>query len=214
MYPAVETGGLEAVDARLFATGTRSRGMALGDVSPFHRFARLYDLGMWRADRATLEAGLAVADRPVERVLDVGGGTGRASLALSEYETVVVDAARGMLAEARVKGLATVQGDAATLPVADESADAVLVVDALHHMADLDGVLAAARRVLRPGGVLVIREFDPTTLRGRGLVVAEHLVGFDSHFHSPEDLRDRLTTAGFEATVVETGFGYTVVGTV
>jgi demethylmenaquinone methyltransferase/2-methoxy-6-polyprenyl-1,4-benzoquinol methylase len=187
--------------------------MALGDVSPFHRFARLYDLGMWRADRATLEAGLAVAERPVERVLDVGGGTGRASRALAGYDTVVVDAARGMLREARGKGLATIQGDAATLPVRDEGADAVLVVDALHHMADVDGVLAAARRVLRPGGVLVIREFDPTTLRGRGLVLAERLVGFDSHFYAPDDLRDRLAAAGFEATVVESGFGYTVAGT-
>jgi ubiquinone/menaquinone biosynthesis C-methylase UbiE len=188
--------------------------MALGDVAPFHRFARLYDLGMWRADRATLEAGLAIAGRPVERVLDVGGGTGRASRALTGYETVVVDAAQGMLREARNHGLATLQGDAARLPVADGSADAVLVVDALHHMADVDGVFAAARRTLRPGGVLVVREFDPTTLRGRGLVVAERLVGFDSHFHAPGDLRERLSAAGFDATVVEAGFGYTVAGTV
>jgi len=186
--------------------------MALGDVSPFHRFARLYDLGMWRADRATLEAGFALAERPVERVLDVGGGTGRASRALDGYETVVVDAARGMLREAHGKGLVTVQGDAATLPVADGSADAVLIVDALHHMADVDGVFAAAHRALRPGGVLVVREFDPTTLRGRGLVVAEQLVGFDSHFYSPDDLHERLVAAGFDATVVERGFGYTVAG--
>ena len=188
--------------------------MALGDVSPFHRFARLYDRGMWRADRSTLEAGFAVADRSVERVLDVGGGTGRASLALPDYETVVVDAARGMLAEARGKGLATVQGDAATLPVRDESADAVLVVDALHHMADPEGVFVAARRAVRPGGVLVIREFDPTTLRGRGLVLGERLVGFDSQFWSPATLRDLLEAAGFEAHVVEDGFGYTVAGVV
>lgn len=188
--------------------------MALGDVAPFHRFARVYDLGMWRADRATLEAGFAVADRPVEHVLDVGGGTGRASRALSGHETVVVDAARGMLARARETGLATVQGDAATLPVRDDSADAILVVDALHHMADIDGVFAAAHRALRPGGALVIREFDPTTLRGRGLVLGERIVGFDSQFWPPADLRDRLAAAGFEATVVEDGFGYTVAGRV
>jgi demethylmenaquinone methyltransferase/2-methoxy-6-polyprenyl-1,4-benzoquinol methylase len=186
--------------------------MALGDVSPFHRFARLYDLGMWRAERTTLAAGFAVADRPVERVLDVGGGTGRASRALAGYETVVVDAAQGMLVQARGKGLVTVQGDAATLPVHDGSTDAVLVVDALHHMADPDGVFAAAHRALRPGGVLVVREFDPTTLRGRGLVVGEHIVGFDSQFWPPADLRDRLAASGFEATVVEGGFGYTVAG--
>lgn len=186
--------------------------MALGDVAPFHRFARLYDLGMWRADPATLEAGLALADRPVETVLDVGGGTGRASRALDEPRRVVVDAARGMLREARGHGLETVQGDAATLPVADGAADAVLIVDALHHMADVDGVLRATYRALAPGGVLVVREFDPTTLLGRGLVVAERVVGFDSQFWSPDALAARLADVGFDARVVERGFGYTVAG--
>lgn len=188
--------------------------MALGDVAPFHRLARLYDLGMWRADPETLATGLARAERPVERVLDVAGGTGRAALALDVPERVVVDAARGMLARARGKGLDAVQADAATLPFADGSADAVLVVDALHHVADVDGVFTAARRVLRPGGVLVVREFDPSTLRGRGLVAAEHLVGFDSTFWPPETLHQRLAAAGFDAGVVESGFGYTVVGVV
>lgn len=187
--------------------------MALGDVAPFHRFARWYDRGMWAADPGTLRAGLDRADRPVEVVLDVGGGTGRAARALDGPRPVVVDAARGMLREARGHGLDAVQGDAATLPVRDGRVDAVLVVDALHHMADPAGVFRAARRALRPGGVLVVREFDPTTLRGRGLALAERAVGFDSQFRSPDDLRARLARAGFDAAVVERGFGYTVAGT-
>jgi len=56
----------------------------------------------------------------------------------------------------------------------------------------------------------VVREFDPATLRGRGLVLGERIVGFDSHFYPPDDLRDRLTSAGFDATVPDRGFGYTV----
>jgi len=187
--------------------------MALGDVATFHRFARPYDLLMPAADPATLRAGLDLADRPVERLLDVGGGTGRAARAMDVPDRTVVDAARGMLREARGHGLAAVRGDAATLPVADGSVDAVLVVDALHHMSDPDGVFAAARRVLRPGGVLVVREFDPTTLRGRALVLAERVVGFDSTFHPPGHLRDRVARAEFDAAVVERGFGYTVAGT-
>jgi len=186
--------------------------MALGDVAPFHRFARLYDLGMYRADAETLQVGLDRAEGTVETVLDVGGGTGRASRALSGPRTVVVDAARGMLGEARGHGLETVQGDAATLPVCDGSADAVVIVDALHHMADVEGVVTAAYRALRPGGVLVVREFDPTTLRGRGLVLGERIVGFDSQFYAPEDLRERLADAGFDATIPDRGFGYTVAG--
>jgi len=186
--------------------------MALGDVGVFHRFARLYDRAMYAADPGTLTVGLDLAERPVERLLDVGGGTGRASLALDVSRPVVVDAARGMLREARSHGLETVQGDAARLPVGEESVDAVLVVDALHHMADADGVVAAAYRALRPGGALVVREFDPTTLRGRGLVAAEHLVGFDSRFLAADALADRVAAAGFRASVPDRGFGYTVAG--
>ena len=66
--------------------------MGGGDVAPFHRFARLYDLCMYSADVGPLERGLALAERPVERVLDVGGGTGRVARALEDYDAVVVDA--------------------------------------------------------------------------------------------------------------------------
>ncbi|MFB6139286.1 MAG: class I SAM-dependent methyltransferase [Halosimplex sp.] len=186
--------------------------MALGDVGVFHRFARAYDRLMYSADPATLRVGLDLAERPVDVVLDVGGGSGRASRAVDAARPVVVDAARGMLAQARDHGLETVQGDAGRLPVGDESVDAVLVVDALHHIVDVEGVVAAAARALRPGGVLVIREFDPTTLRGRGLVAAERWVGFDSTFWAPDDLRDRVAAGGLAASVPDRGFGYTVAG--
>jgi demethylmenaquinone methyltransferase/2-methoxy-6-polyprenyl-1,4-benzoquinol methylase len=185
--------------------------MSLGDVDAFHRYARAYDYLMIPADPDPIERGLAVADRPVERVLDVGGGTGRVSRVL-DAETIVVDAARGMCSAARERADAVVQGDARALPFADASADAVVVVDALHHMADIGDVFAAVHRVLRPGGVCVVREFDPSTLRGRGLVIGERLVGFDSQFYTPAAVRERLQRAGFDATVTDRGFTYTVAG--
>ena len=183
----------------------------LDDVSTFDRLARLYDLVMPPARSGPLAEGLARAERPVYRALDVGGGTGRAAAAIRP-ETVVVDAAPGMLRRARAKGHAAVAGDATRLPVADASVDAALVVDALHHMPDHPAVFAELSRVLRPGGVAIVREFDPTTLRGRALVAAEHAWGFDSTFHAPADLVDLLAAAGFEATVLDGGFGYTVAG--
>jgi demethylmenaquinone methyltransferase/2-methoxy-6-polyprenyl-1,4-benzoquinol methylase len=66
--------------------------------------------------------------------------------------------------------------------------------------------------VLRPGGVLVIREFDPTTVRGRALVAAERAWGFDSTFSSPRALRADVAAVGLDGRIVERGFGYTVVG--
>jgi ubiquinone/menaquinone biosynthesis C-methylase UbiE len=190
------------------------RAVTLGDVGRFHRWARLYDRLMLGTDADALAAGLALADRPVSRVLDVGGGSGRGVRAVDATERVVVDAARGMLRQARGHGLATVQGDAGTLPVRDDTADAVIIVDALHHMPAVDDVLGEARRVLRPGGVLVVREFDPTTVRGRGLVAAEWLVRFESQFWPPDVLADRVNAAGFDAHVPDRGFGYTVAGVV
>jgi demethylmenaquinone methyltransferase/2-methoxy-6-polyprenyl-1,4-benzoquinol methylase len=183
-----------------------------GDVRFFDRLARLYDLAMPRARRGPLTAGLALADRPVERLVDLGGGTGRATRAVDVPERVVVDAAPGMLRRAHGKGLATVAGDARRLPLSDDVADAVLVVDALHHMPDVADVLAECERVLAPGGVLVVREFDPGTVLGRALVLGEALVGFDSRFFGPEELAERVDTAGLEARVLDRGFGYTVVG--
>lgn len=181
------------------------------DVSTFDRLAWLYDLAMPPARERPLAEGLARAERPVHRALDVGGGTGRAAAAIRPG-TVVVDAAPGMLRRARARGHAVVAGDATRLPVADGSVDAALVVDALHHMPEHAAVAGELFRVLRPGGVAILREFDPTTLRGRALVAAEHAWGFDSTFHAPADLADLLTAAGFEARVLDGGFGYTVVG--
>jgi demethylmenaquinone methyltransferase/2-methoxy-6-polyprenyl-1,4-benzoquinol methylase len=183
------------------------------DVRLFDRFARLYGAVVPAARREPLARGLAFADRPVERVLDVAGGTGRAGRALgADASVTVVDAAGGMVREARRNGLAAVRGDAARLPVRSASVDAVLVVDALHHVANPTATVAEARRVLRPGGVLVIREFDPTTRLGRLLVAAEHAVGFESRFRSPDALAAVVERSGLASFVPDRGFGYTVVG--
>lgn len=180
------------------------------DVSLFDRFALLYELAMPPADAATLEAGLAFGDGEFERILDVGGGTGRAARELDG--ATVVDAAGGMLREARTRGVDGIQGDAGRLPVREGSVDAVTVVDALHHFPDAAVAVAEAARVLRPGGVLVVREFDPSTLRGRALVAAERLVGFDSTFYTPEELAATMADAGLVTFHPDEGFGYTVAG--
>lgn len=183
-----------------------------GDVRFFDRFAPLYDLFMPRADPEVLASALSLAERPVERVIDVAGGSGRAALALPVPDPTVLDAARGMLSRARDRGLSAVQADAGRLPVREGAVDAVTVVDAFHHLPDQEAALAEIARVLGPGGVLVVREFDPGTLRGRAIVAAERAVGFDSTFLGPDALADRLARVGLDATVVDRGFGYTAVG--
>jgi ubiquinone/menaquinone biosynthesis C-methylase UbiE len=187
--------------------------MNVGDVRQFEWIAPLYDPFTPRPDVSTFEQGLDLAERPIERVLDVGGGTGRAARSVTAPRRIVADPAAAMLAQAREHDLETVRASGSQLPVRDASIDAVLIVDALHHISDQTGTLAEAHRVLRPGGVLVVVEFDPTTVRGRLLVASEHLIGFDSTFQPPASLRDLLAQSGFETTIPERGFVYTIVGT-
>jgi demethylmenaquinone methyltransferase/2-methoxy-6-polyprenyl-1,4-benzoquinol methylase len=181
------------------------------DVPYFDHFAPIYDLLLPETDHAPLDAGLGLADGRVDRVLDLGGGTGRAARAVGP-DTVIFDASEPMLARATSNGHPTIRGDVRALPIAAESVDAVVSVDAIHHLPDVPGVLAEVHRVLRPGGVFVVRDFDPTTVRGRGLVFAEHLVGFESTFFSVEDLAERFADAGLDPTILESGFVYTIVG--
>jgi len=190
-----------------------------GDVRFFDRVARLYDRLAPPTDPEPLWGGLARADRPVERVLDLAGGTGRAARAVAapvgrirSPETVVVDASRAMLAHAADRGTPAVQGDAGRLPLRDESVDAAVVLDALHHLPEQEAALAEVARVLRPGGVFVVREFDPRTLRGRALVAAEDIVGFQSTFRGPDEWAAALGDAGLVPAVLDRGFAFTVVG--
>ncbi|QSG08379.1 class I SAM-dependent methyltransferase [Halapricum desulfuricans] len=185
--------------------------MSTGDVALFDRFARYYDLFVPGAKATNLSRGLETATRPVERLVDVGGGTGRAARALGVDQRVVLDASRGMLSQT---ALSSIQGDAGRLPLATDAVDAITVVDALHHIHGWDAVFEEAFRVLSPGGVLVISDFDPATVPGRLLVAGERLVGFDSCFESPDRLRERLEAIGFETRLIDGGFGYTVAAVV
>ncbi len=203
----------------------------LGDVRFFDRLAPLYDIVMPAADRETLSAGLDHANGTVDHVLDLGGGSGRATIAVDASERTVLDISWPMLRRARrrqpdhtgrqlpksadsdaVGPLATIQGDAGRLPVGTDRVDAAITVDAFHHMPDQQAVVAEAARVVRPGGVFVIREFDPSHPLGWLLVRAEHAIGMGSTFYTPSDLADLLAAAGFEASLLEAGFEYTLVG--
>jgi demethylmenaquinone methyltransferase/2-methoxy-6-polyprenyl-1,4-benzoquinol methylase len=179
------------------------------DVRAFDAFAPVYDLFMPSADRTALRKGLFCADREVERCVEVGGGSGRVA---REVGATVLDPARGMLERARGRGLETVQGSAEDLPLADGSVDAVLIVDAFHHFPDHEVALAEAARALAPGGVLVVREFDRSTRRGRLLDEGEGLFGFDSRFFTAGELEAAIEESGLDARPVEYGFEMTVVG--
>lgn len=93
---------------------------------------------------------LARGNVPTGRALELGSGTGFGTRHLVGHftEVVALDLSMAMLALAPPETGVRVQGDAVALPVADDSVDAVVLVNALLFPAEVD-------RVLRPGGVVV-----------------------------------------------------------
>jgi SAM-dependent methyltransferase len=103
---------------------------------------------------------------PGARVLDLGGGPGWVSELLLRLglTPVTLDLSPSLLELGRDRfaraGLPArfVRSDMTALPFADGSFEAAIVVDALHHVPDVGAALREARRVLCPGGRLVLAE--------------------------------------------------------
>jgi len=120
--------------------------------------------------------------RAYGRVLEVGAGTGFFLLNLWQSgfvgEAHATDLSPGMLAACSRNaamlgcGLRTAAGDAEALPYADCSFDLVVGHAFLHHLPDYGAALAEMRRVLRPGGALLIAG-EPTRLGNRIASVAK-----------------------------------------
>ena len=189
-------------------SGDRLSGMRW-DVRAFDLFAPVYDLFMYSADETAIRKGLAVADRDVDRIVEVGGGSGRVARAIG---ATVVDPAAGMARRARGRGLEAIRGSATDLPHPDGSVDAVVVVDAFHHFPEQERCLEEMARVLALGGVLIVTEFDRGCRRGRALDAVEGLVGFDSTFYTAAELEAAIGATGLDVRPIEYGFETTIAG--
>ncbi|MEX0169180.1 class I SAM-dependent methyltransferase [Streptomyces sp. LMG1-1-1.1] len=110
-------------------------------------------------------------DRPAPAIVEVGAGTGMFCAAAARWlapSTVVgVDPSEAMLAEAaRLHTHPVVhylRGDAEALPVRSGTFDLALLSRVVHHLPDRPRAARELARVLRPGGVVVVR----TTFRER-----------------------------------------------
>lgn len=103
---------------------------------------------------------------PGHVVLEVGCGTGHwiAGLESRDCRAVGLDPSAGMLRRAlgRVESGLLVRGAAEALPFRAGSFDRLAVINALHHFDDPVAFVRHARRVLRPGGRIVVMGLDPS----------------------------------------------------
>ncbi|HYU63827.1 MAG TPA: methyltransferase domain-containing protein [Verrucomicrobiae bacterium] len=154
-----------------------------------------------------------VRPRPGDVALDVATGTGNTAFVLAPYvrRVVGVDMTREMLEEARriaaEKGILNadwVIGDAQRLPFMDETFDIYVVRAAPHHFSDLDGFLAEALRVLKPGRDAALIDCAPP-LPARDVLHAVELRRDPSHILSltVDEWVVRIERAGFEVEMAQ-----------
>jgi demethylmenaquinone methyltransferase/2-methoxy-6-polyprenyl-1,4-benzoquinol methylase len=111
--------------------------------------------------------------KPGQKVLDVAGGTGDLAakfakrvgpsghVVLSDINQSMLDVGRDRLIDkGLVKNISYVLADAQMLPFQDDSFDIVSIGFGLRNVTDKDRALVSMRRVLRPGGKLLILEFS------------------------------------------------------
>lgn len=106
---------------------------------------------------------------PAARLLDVACGTGllaeRFRRSRPAMSLTGIDLSPAMLAQARARlperpGLRWVEGGADQLPFEDSAFDALTCTNAFHLVPDQPRALAEFRRVLAPGGLLIILDWD------------------------------------------------------
>jgi ubiquinone/menaquinone biosynthesis C-methylase UbiE len=133
-----------------------------------------------------------------QRVLDVGGGTGRvAEQLMGMVGTVcVLDRSVGMVLEGKRKGICVIQGEAEALPYAGGAFDRIVVVDAFHHLRDQAYAAKELMRVLAPGGRAVIEEPDITHPGVRLVALGERLLLMRSQFRVPQEIRRLFQACG------------------
>jgi ubiquinone/menaquinone biosynthesis C-methylase UbiE len=126
-----------------------------------------------RRQARVLTALLREETRPAV-VLDVGCGDGSTLAVAAEsnpgHRFAGIDWSAEALRQASRQGLTVIRGAAPGLPVADGVADVVIMSELIEHLVDPDGAVAEVRRVLRPGGSLLLSTPNLAAWYNRGLL--------------------------------------------
>jgi ArsR family transcriptional regulator len=148
----------------------------------------------------------ALGGRPLGRLVDIGTGTGRMIELFGprSSQATGIDRSSEMLRLARVKleaaGIASSlrQGDMYALPLADESADSIIIHQVLHYAHSPATAIAEAARVLAPGGILLVVDFAAHDREELRTSDAHIRLGFDD-----DVMRSWFASAGLAVDEIE-----------
>jgi malonyl-CoA O-methyltransferase len=188
----------------------------------FSRAAGSYDAAaalQHEVEARLLESLDYLEDREPQTVLDLGCGPGRAAAAMRQRwpraRVLALDLALPMLHAAKPtsgkpfrwslrKPVDSICADARALPLADNTVDVLFSNLCLQWVEDLPAVFAGFRRVLRPGGLLLLSSFGPDTLHElRAAFAQADAAPHVSPFASIAQVGDALMHAGFRDPVLD-----------
>jgi SAM-dependent methyltransferase len=121
-------------------------------------------------------------------VADLGTGTGYLLPSLSRHfrqvvavdnSTAMLDLARRRVAESGAENVDLREGDLEHLPLTDGGIDLALAFLMLHHLNDVRPALREIRRILRPGGQLLLVEIYPHQNESFRVAMADRRPGLD-----------------------------------
>ncbi|MBN2203857.1 MAG: class I SAM-dependent methyltransferase [Thermoleophilia bacterium] len=171
----------------------------MAKITPFEDNAPRYEAWFERHQAAYLSELLALrAFVPCTgRGLEIGVGSGRFAGPLGI--TAGVDPSPTMLALAAARGIECVEGVAEDLPFADAGFDHALIVTTICFVDSAPTMLSEARRVLKPGGTLVIGFVDRESPIGRDYLAhqAKSVFYREATFFSAAEVEQLLRDAGF-----------------
>nr|ABI22124.1 SAM-dependent methyltransferase [Streptomyces lavendulae] len=188
-----------------------------GHVDTFNRIAPRYDAKFGKdcetAHTVVLDWAAQAGLEP-RSVLDVGCGTGKlleeAGRRWPQARLYGVDPADRMveIARGRLPGAELTVGRAERLPPADASVDLVVSTTAFGHWSDAPAGLREIRRILRPGGSVMIAEHAPPGVLLRLLLKA---MGRLPRLYDVDGMRTLVADAGLTPERLETVPGTFVV---
>lgn len=163
-------------------------------------------------ERRALQITSLLGDFQPRSLLDIGCGPGDIAIhagralglsAESIYGADVVSSEKSWLDGARF-----LLYDGMHLPLPDDAVDLVTILAVLHHAENPAAVLSEARRVLKPGGKLLVRELDATTILEKAFQFVMDLLWYNvfsiqpdvpnpGHFQDEESWHRMIAGAGF-----------------